>query len=75
MTGPTSSDNQEPVLPHLTSPGELGNTGHPVLDQFLQNVPRMNIHCQQRPQSLPANIVLSHYINDLDIVVGLHCFN
>ena len=57
---------QEPVLPHLTGPGELRHAGHTVLDQLLQNVPRMNIHCQQRPQSLPANIVLSHYINDLD---------
>ena len=60
--------NQEPVLPHLTGPGELRHAGHPVLDQFLQNVPRMNIHCQQRPQGLPANMVLSQYINDLLIL-------
>ena len=80
---PTSSDwpirgqyssevtNQEPVLPHLTGPGELRHAGHPVLDQFLQNVPRMHVHCQQRPQGLPANIVVSQYINGLALHNGI----
>ena len=46
--------DRAPLQPHLTEPGEIQWLGHIVLQEFLQNIPGVDVHCQQRSESVPG---------------------